>query len=270
MMNRDVIDLRDFYASSMGLMVRRQLRRCLRAVWPDVSGQVLLGLGFATPLLRPFLGEAERVLAVMPPEQGVIAWPPEGPNCVTLGEEHDLPLPDMSVDRVVLVHGLEHVDDQRAQLREIWRVLNGSGRLLVVVPNRAGIWARTDRTPFGAGRPYTPSQVSRVLRDCGFTPQRTEHALYLPPLKARFLLRASGWWEQLGARWFSGLGGVVVVEATKMIYAQSSSQHRPVRVARPRLLPVLNGGLAAARAVTRRAGDTPDSKPPATPAPWAR
>ncbi len=268
-MNRDVIDLRDFYASSLGMMARRLLRRTLRGVWPDVSGQVVLGLGFATPLLRPFMDEAEQVLAIMPPEQGVIPWPPEGPNRVVLGEETDLPLPDMSVDRVLLVHGLEHVDDQRAQLREIWRVLNGSGRLLVVVPNRAGIWARTDRTPFGAGRPYTPSQVSRVLRDCGFTPLRTVHALYLPPLRTRFLLRSGLWWEQLGARWFSGLGGVVVMEASKMIYAQSSSQKRPARLSRPRLLPVLNGGLAAARAVTRRSTDKPDSEPPISPAPSA-
>ncbi len=267
-MSRDVIDLRDFYTSSVGLMVRRLLRRRLRVIWPDVRGQVLLGLGFSTPLLRPFLDEAERVIALMPPEQGVIAWPPEGPNCVALGEETDLPLPDMSVDRVLLVHGLEHVDDQRAQLREIWRVLNGSGRLLVVVPNRAGIWARTDRTPFGAGRPYTPSQLVRVLRDCGFTPQRTDHALYLPPVKTRVLLRSGSWWEQLGERWFSGLGGVVVVEATKMIYAQSNTQRRPAKLARPRLLPVLNGGLSAAR-VTTRTGDEPDKEPPISPAPSA-
>ena len=48
---------------------------------------------------------------------------------------------------------------------EIWRVLSGNGRLLVIAPNRRGIWARFEHTPFGHGRPYTSSQLYRLLRD---------------------------------------------------------------------------------------------------------
>ena len=47
-----------------------------------------------------------------------------------------------------------------ALLREVWRVLAAGGRLLAVVPNRRGVWARIDTTPFGHGRPYSRSQIT--------------------------------------------------------------------------------------------------------------
>src|SRR5947207_8712583 len=53
-----------------------------------------------------------------------------------------LPLGDAAVDRVLLVHALEMSRDAEALLREAWRVLAPGGRLLAVIPNRRGIWAR--------------------------------------------------------------------------------------------------------------------------------
>ena len=212
-MSTDVIDLRDFYESSLGQATRRVIRRHVREIWPDLRGQRLLGLGYATPYLRPFLGEAERVIALMPAGQGVLHWPPEGPNTAALAEEAELPLPDVSVDRVLLVHSLEHSEQLRPFLRDIWRVLVGSGRLLIVVPNRRGLWARLDRTPFGHGHPYTANQLSRLLRDNLFTPLAARRALFVPPFASRLWLTSAGAWERIGARWSPRFGGVVIVEA---------------------------------------------------------
>src|SRR3954452_24073014 len=118
-MYTDAIDLREFYQSSLGQVARRMIRRRIREIWPDVRGQVLLGIGYPTPYLRPFRGEAERVIAIMPASQGVVSWPPEGPCQVALGDEAELPLPDMSVDRVLLIHGLECTEQLRPMMREI-------------------------------------------------------------------------------------------------------------------------------------------------------
>jgi hypothetical protein len=104
----DVVDLRDFYLSRLGQVARRMIRRRMRFIWPNVAGMRMLGLGYATPYLRPFRDEAERVIAAMPSSQGVLIWPAEGPNAVTLVEESELPLQDFSIDRVVLEHGLEY------------------------------------------------------------------------------------------------------------------------------------------------------------------
>ena len=225
----DIVDLRDFYDGGLGQTARRMIRRQIRALWPDVHGLRVLGLGFATPYLRPFRDDTERVLAVMPSSIGVMAWPPEGPGLVALAEETDLPLPDRSVDRVVLIHALESTEHVRGMMREIWRVLSDSGRLLVIVPNRRGIWARLDRTPFGQGRPYTHSQLVRMLRDNLFMPLQVGSALYMPPFKSRFVLRTAPAWEKLGGTLFQSFAGVVLVEASKQIYAGTALHARSER-----------------------------------------
>ena len=143
----DVVDLRDFYESRLGQVARHLLRRRIRQTWPDLRGEAVLGLGYASPFMRQFIGEAGRVIALMPAQQGVLHWPPEGPNATALVDETDLPLPDASMDRVLLAHAVECSEHLRDMLKEVWRVLAGNGRLLVVAPNRRGIWARTDRTP---------------------------------------------------------------------------------------------------------------------------
>ncbi len=235
----DVVDLRDFYDTSLGQMARRMIRRQLRELWPDVSGLRIMGLGFAAPYLRPFLAEAERVLAIMPASQGVLPWPPEGPSLSALAAEIDLPLPDRSIDRIILVHALEATEQVRAMMREIWRVLSDSGRVIVVVPNRRGIWARLDRTPFGNGRPYTQAQLSRLLRDNLFTPVAHTTALFLPPTTSRMLLRSAPAVEELGRRWFETFAGVLMVEASKQIYAATGL--RESRARRRAYLPIAHG-----------------------------
>lgn len=244
-MRPDVVDLREFYQTPLGQIARRHVSRRIRLLWPNLAGQRVLGLGYATPYLRPFRDEAERVLALMPAQQGVLHWPPEGPCLTGLAEEVELPLPDYSMDRVLLVHGLEPCEPASAMLREIWRVLAPGGRLLVVVPNRRGLWARFDHTPFGHGRPYTRSQLSRLLRDNQFSPLQGATALFLPPSRYRFLLRAAGAFEKVGERWGPRFAGVLLIEAGKQIYAATPLRERPRRRRLvPALQPVPVRGLA--------------------------
>jgi SAM-dependent methyltransferase len=165
----------------------------------------------------------------MPASLGVLRWPAEGRNLVSLAEEGELPFADYSLDRVVLVHALETSEEASALLKEIWRVLAGGGRVLIVAPNRRGIWARLDRTPFGSGRPYTMSQLSQLLRDEQFTPVGTDAALFIPPATSRMMLRAAPAWERIGKRWFPTFAGVLLVEATKQIYAKPAATRAPRR-----------------------------------------
>lgn len=220
----DVVDLRDFYQSRLGQVARRQLRARIRKVWPDVTGMRVLGVGYATPYLRPFLGEAERVFALMPASQGVLAWPAGEKNLVALADEGELPLQDYSIDRVLLMHGLEFSERSRALLTEVWRVLAGGGRLLVLVPNRRSLWAVNSGTPFGQGSPYSSAQLARLLRDAQFTPERGDAALFVPPVRSRMILRSAGGLERIGARWFNRFGGVVMIEATKQLYRPASER----------------------------------------------
>jgi len=228
-MASDVVDLRDFYRTVLGQVARRMIRGAIRRVWPDLRGMRLLGIGYATPFLPAISPDTERTVALMPASLGVLGWSPEGRNIVTLADEGELPFSDFSIDRVLLVHAIETTEQAGPMLKEIWRVLAGGGRLLIVAPNRRGIWARLDRTPFGSGRPYTMSQLSQLLRDEQFTPVGSDTALFIPPARKRMILRSAAAWERLGTRWFPTFAGVVLVEATKQIYAKPTLARAPRR-----------------------------------------
>lgn len=232
----DVVELRDFYEGHLGLLARRMIRRRVRELWPNLRGQSLMGLGYPVPYLRPYRGEAERVIAAMPAQQGVLHWPSDSPNLSVLVDEGELPLEDSSIDRILMVHALETTEQRAAMMAEAWRVLSGNGRLLAVVPNRRGLWARFDHTPFGHGQPYTVSQLSRVLRDGRFTPTRTQHALYAPPYTSGLVIRSAPAVEQVGLRWFTRFAGVVMIEAQKEVYAVRRNRTRVLARARA-LLP---------------------------------
>jgi SAM-dependent methyltransferase len=208
----------------------------------------VLGVGYATPYLGLFREEAERCLALMPAPQGVVRWPSTRPALAALVEEDELPLTDSAVDRVLLVHALEMSADPVELLREAWRVLAAGGRLLAVVPNRRGVWARLDTTPFGQGRPYSRTQITQLLRDTWFTPTGWGEALYVPPIPRSWFLRSAVAWERTGATLSAPFAGVHIVEATKQVYRPIPARREKRRLV-PALRPVLapSPGAAAMR-----------------------
>lgn len=228
-MELDARALTDFYATPLGRVARRAILARLRAFWPTVHGLRLLGYGFPAPYLRLFQGEAERVIAANPAAQGVIGWPPDKPASL-LCEEDALPFPDLFFDRIMVVHGLEGAEGLRPLLRQLWRVLAPEGKLLIVAPNRASLWAQVQSSPFGTGRPFSRGELAQLLRDSLLEPGRWDRGLYAPPFKP--LVGSGAGWESFGSRLLPGLGGVHIVEASKSIYAAAPPLPADVRRAR--------------------------------------
>lgn len=221
-MHPDIAQFRDFYDSRLGIIARRLLRRRLRLMWPDVRGQTIIGIGYATPYLAPFVDEADAVLACMPAEQGAVPWPRSGPNRVSLADDTNLPFDDGAIDRVILIHGLETSEVWRSLLRQIWRVLKPDGKLMVVVPNRRGLWASMGETPYTHGHPYSRGQLERLLKDALYLPERWDGALYGPPVRARFIMRTGRAWERFGRAIYPGMPGLWLTEASKSMYAPAA------------------------------------------------
>ncbi len=227
----DVVDLRTFYSDALGTIARRLISERLKRHWPSLdSSQCVLGIGYATPYLNGLAPNGERVLAFMPAAQGVVHWPLDSPNRTALVEEGCLPLPDACVDRVLVVHSLEMVDNPGEQLREIWRVLTPAGRLIAVVPNRAGIWARSESTPFGYGRPFGRSQLAALLRHTSFAPVAWSEVLAFPPFRFRPILRSGVSWERAGRLLWPTFSGVLVVEASKHVHDPAVAPVRRRRI----------------------------------------
>lgn len=224
----DVVELKSFYASFLGQVACLALRRQIRNLWPEARHETLLGLGYTPPYLLPYLEKGDLVIACMPAGQGVVHWPQGRPNLSVLVDEGQLPFPSGTVNRMILVHALEHSEHARHLLAEAHRVLTPSGRLLVVVPNRRGIWARAPGSPFAQGQSFTPGQLKRLLAECRFTALSLRTALFFPPTKRRFLLRSYRLFEILGMAFFPAFSGVILTEAEKQIYAPLKGKPRPI------------------------------------------
>jgi SAM-dependent methyltransferase len=232
-MRKDVLDIHEFYERPLGKAARGFIAANLAVAWGDAARLRIAGFGYALPYLGSFDG-AERMLALAPDAQGVIHWPPGAKNLAGLVEENRWPLPDSSIDRLLIIHGLEEASDPRRLMREAWRVLAPEGRIIIVVAHRRGLWSAIDTTPFAAGRPYLKRQLNELLQNAMFRALNWQGALYFPPFGARFLLRAASAWERAGAKVWPGLGGVVMVEAVKELLAPvGQAQRARIRAFRP-------------------------------------
>jgi SAM-dependent methyltransferase len=220
-MTTEVHGLAAFYGSRGGWTTTRLLAARMAALWPSLPGQSVLGLGWAGPYLGLWRAEARRCVALVPahlPSADRVRWE-EGSCATLLAEEEHLPFPDASFDRVLLVHGLEAAENARRLLREVWRVLKDDGRVMLVVPNRAGMWAHLDRTPFGHGQPYSRGQIGRLLGRHLFREERRDAALFVPPYGLRFLGRSAPVLERAGRLLCPRLGGVFLIEAEKDLFS---------------------------------------------------
>ena len=245
-MRQDILALTRFYATPMGRMAAALVAQRVAAFWPRLAGRHVAGLGYAPPVLSRLPDQAASLVAFMPAPQGACLWPDGGPNAVSLVDERALPLPDGAYDYVVLVHALEVAEDRDALLREVWRILNASGRLAVVVPKRRGAWSSAESTPFGHGQPFSSTQLSQLLQSHLLPVNRLASAVFVPPIPSGGLWKTGWWAEGMGQRLAPHWGGILVAEAEKRFDAGTPKRARRVRVAQPSPVP--------AGAVQRRTG----------------
>ena len=216
-MRTGVSEMVSFYDGLLGRLASEHVTAKLDEAWGTAKGLRVAGFGYASPFMSAFR-EAERIVTLLP--EGLASAHDEGVPVAVTGA-HLWPLPDASVDRLVIVHGLEEVPGPRRVLREAWRVLTDDGLLIVVCANRRGIWALAERTPFGAGRPYSRSQLDGLLKEAMFAPTAYAQALHFPPIQHDALLRLAGTWERLGDAigalpiLLPSIAGVNLIEARK-------------------------------------------------------
>ena len=213
----DVKEIKDFYyRNTLGRAAKTSINKSLSNIWPETSGLNVAGFGFPLPFLSQYLDSARRVIALMPAQMGVVAWPKNDMNVSVLADEKRWPIDTGHVDRLIVSHSLEHTIDPSTLLAEAYRVLGPGGRALFMVPNRAGLWSRSDSTPFGQGKPFSSGQLETQLRLHGFLPEKQFSALYMLPSKNRSVQRFSPFLEKMGKKLPFLVGGLIMLEVSKL------------------------------------------------------
>lgn len=208
--------LRALEANHFWFVARRELlERTLEAALPERADVLEVGPGTGR-LLGWLASKGRRCIAV---DQHAA---PDGPLPGVewrLGDAVALPLGDATVDAVLLLDVLEHVDD-RVALGEAARVLRPGGQLLVTVPALPLLWSFRDEAA-GHLRRYTAATLRARLRESSFSIERlfgyqvsllpllVAHRLLAPHAAATreredhprpWLNRALVWWNRLDSR----------------------------------------------------------------------
>ncbi len=225
-MRMDVVELRNFYSQTdLGTKVAKIISRTLNPLLDSKSSDFIIGFGFTCPFfdcckeISSFKEFSPKIISLMPGEQGVVSWPNNKNNVSVLVDETSWPINTSSADKVLIAHGLEVSGNQDDLLNEAFRVLDGKGKLILLVPNRTGFWARSDNTPFGFGKPYTLNQLTFLLSQNQFQIDKISSVLYGLPSKKGYWLRSINFWEAIGKKFnFPFFGGVLIVEASKSLY----------------------------------------------------
>ncbi len=256
-MRTDALEIDRFYRSARGRAAREMVLRRLTALWSDARDLDMLGYGYATPYLNAFADTTRRAVAYMPAAQGAVPWGNGKGSRVALGDECRLPFVESLFDRVILVHALEEAEDLRRLLREVWRIMAPEARLAVICTHRGGLWARVDSTPFGHGRPYTRTQLTRLLTDALFEPTAWAQALYTPPWRFTCGEKTADGFEAVGERIYPAFGGLILAEAVKHVGAVRPGG-TPQRV---RVRKLEEAGKRALSPSSETSPDTAKSKP---------
>jgi SAM-dependent methyltransferase len=222
MMHYSVKDITAFYTSTLGGIVSNEIDGIVRDFLPSsLKQQTILGIGYATPYLKSDLFENNTVMAFMSDSFGVQTWPRNEFSKVALIHDWLIPLPNQSVDYILLIHSVEFSTHLQSTFQEIWRVLKKDGKILMVVPNRLSLWSTFDTTPFGFGHPYTMGQALQLLSNNGFSSIKQKRILYSLPLESPLLRMVYKPIEILGPYLFKKFAGLNIVEAEKKTFSFS-------------------------------------------------
>ncbi|HEV2836966.1 MAG TPA: class I SAM-dependent methyltransferase [Pyrinomonadaceae bacterium] len=175
-------------------------RRILAGFVSDLCGRVkdrrarILDVGCGTGanlLMLSQYGDAEGVDVS---EDALAFCRERGLDQVKQGAGEDLPYEDSTFDLVTAFDVVEHMDDDLAGLKEMFRVLRPGGHVLLFVPAFMFLWGLQDDVS-NHRRRYRLSELRRVLEQAGFEIERSTYAnivFFAPILLVRKLMRVTG------------------------------------------------------------------------------
>lgn len=229
-MSIDIKNLVDFYNSPLGKESSYSINKDLDKIWTKIDNERILGLGYPIPYISNYLDKAERVLVLMPSFQGIYKWPTDKLSLTVLIDEKRIPLPDQSIDKILVVHMIEHLNSLKEFLRETWRILVPQGKVIIIVPNKTSLWAQLDNNPFGQGSYfYSLKQLKKILIDSFFIPKVEKYSLCHLPIPIHYVINKSIFpSRKISELFFYKISGIIIIEVMKQTYSNIFIEDKPM------------------------------------------
>ena len=223
-MYQDIIKLEKFYQSELGRAVQDRISSKLKKYIYLHDGEKLGGFGFGEPYL-PHLPKKKVSIFNFFSQQGGIKKNILNEklfNVLLDGEQ--LPIEDFFLNHIICIHYLEHSENLKKTLRELWRVLAPEGKIYIILPNKKSSWSFSSQSPFSSGFGFSKNQINQVLEDNFFEIQSIDRLVYFPSWNIRLLLSNRFFLEKIGSYFWRFFNGFYLCVATKRIYANSGSK----------------------------------------------
>lgn len=171
---------------------RRVVDELLRQAAPPQHARMLdVGCGTGRNLVE--LQHYGDPIGVEPSRQAVALAVARGLP-VTEGDAANLQFDDATFDVVTALDVIEHIDDDRCALREMYRVATPGGTLVVTVPAFQSLWSSHDEMNLHRRR-YRQARLRSALCDSGWYVERLTYfnsALFVPIAIHRLVQRIVG------------------------------------------------------------------------------
>ncbi len=217
-MHNNIDELSRFYQSKLGQLVINCVENQIDKLIGNNLNSEILGFGYAAPFIERMNSNSGIRANFIPHEVGIGKWPNDAPNKTLVGNENNLPFADSSFDTIICIHGIEGAKSPKKLLRELWRVIKDEGEIIFIITNRRSAWAQFDITPFGHSRPYSKSQINRLLDESMFEVHNIKKILTFPPFSIGLSKKYAEVWEKIGIKLWPAIGGLLVLKAKKRLF----------------------------------------------------
>lgn len=217
-MHSNIDELNRFYQSKLGKLVANCVEQKINSAFANFDDLNILSFGFASPFINKINQSTNRLANFIPYEIGIQRWPQSGANKTIIGNENNMPFADSCFDRAICIHGIEGAQNPKKLLREFWRIIKDDAEVTFVITNRRSAWAQFDTSPFGHSRPYSKSQISRLLDDSMFEIVEIDRILTFPPFSIGLSKKYAAIWEKVGKKLWPAIGGLLVIRAKKRLF----------------------------------------------------
>jgi ubiquinone/menaquinone biosynthesis C-methylase UbiE len=140
------------------------------------SDSCVLDIGCGTGLILDEISTRSKAIGFDFSRKALSFCKKRGLENLLCGNVKHLPIADSSLDLVLALDIMEHIDDDTAMMKEIHRVLKPGGNILITVPAHKYLWSDHDEALHHFRR-YSKNGFRKIIKENGFTIKKYSYVI---------------------------------------------------------------------------------------------